>query len=109
MRNPSTKTAVWAMGGVGLLLLAAVVFALLRPTTTTNPAPTVRTVTMDGGGEVSTINLWDDYQTRGRVTGKAQSGDRVTLLQQSGAGCEVETNAGQRGWVTCSNFIKELK
>ena len=55
-----------------LLLIAAVVlilaFAALR---LFRPAP--RVVTMDSGGEVATINLWDDYQTRGAGLGKQPS------------------------------------
>lgn len=73
-----------------------------------NP-PEVRMVTMDGGGEVTSINLWNDYQTRRSVTGRVRSGEQVRLLQRSGAGCQVQTNAGERGWVTCANFIREFK
>lgn len=69
---------------------------------------------MDGrdaasGATVTSINLWDNYQTRSKVTGRARHGEQVTLLEQRGDGCEVQTAAGQRGWVTCANFIKEFK
>lgn len=72
-----------------------------------------RTVTMDGrdtgGVIVERINLWDDLRTRARVTGRASHGERVTLVQQSGAGCEVRTADGAQGWVTCAHFIREYK
>ena len=91
-----------------LLLIAAVVlilaFGALR---LFRPAP--RMVTMDSGGEVATINLWDDYQTRGRVTGRARPGETAQLVRQSGAGCLVRTNAGAQGWVTCASFIREFR
>jgi hypothetical protein len=92
------------IGGIVILvaLLGVGGWLLLNP-------PVVRMVTMDGGGEVSSINLWDNHQTRGRVTGRAASGERVQLLQERGAGCQVETSAGQRGWVTCRNFIREFR
>ena len=111
MQNPSRKTAIFALCGVGLLLLIAVVVSVLttRPAAPPTPDLAARTVTMDGGGEVASINLWDNYQTRGAVTGRAASGERVKLLQQSGAGCRVETSTGARGWVTCANFIREFK
>jgi hypothetical protein len=87
-----------------ILILA---FGGLRLYQSRLPAP--RRVTMDGGGEVLTINLWDNHQTRGVVTGRAGTGEAADLIHQSGAGCFVKTSSGQQGWVTCANFIKEFQ
>ena len=71
-------------------------------------APAAHLVTMDGG-EIAVIELWDNYQTRGTLTGRAHDGEVVRLLDQEGAGCQVETDAGERGWVSCADFIMEFK
>lgn len=78
------------------------------------PPPTARTVTMDGHGpsgelDVPVINLWDNYQTRSKVVAQVKDGEQVLLIGRDGTGCQVQTSAGVRGWVTCSNFIKELR
>lgn len=92
------------MRRLGIALLLAALIAC---------GQTGRTVTIDGqdstGATVSPINLWNNYQTRSRVVGQVNHGDVVTLLQQSGAGCEVRTAAGTTGWLTCANFIREFK
>lgn len=112
---PQTATLFWqwplsmrakiAIGATALLVIALIVagvFSLLQ-------GPPARLVTMDGGGQVEAINLWDDHATRGTVTGQVHSGDMVRLLRQSGDGCQVERDVSTRGWVTCANFIKEFK
>lgn len=71
--------------------------------------PTTHLVTMDSGGEIAVIELWDNYETRGTLTGRAHDGEVVRLLGQEGAGCQVETDAGERGWVSCADFIMEFK
>lgn len=98
------KRGLIVAGLVVLVILIAIGGRMLL-----SPPQPVRIVTMDGGGEVATINLWDDYTTRGRVTGQARNGEVVRLLRQNGAGCQVETYDQERGWVTCANFIKEFK
>jgi SH3-like domain-containing protein len=93
---------------LAVLLTTAISLAGCGETTAT------RVVTMDGRDAaaeltVDPINLWDNYQTRAHVTGRVAHGAEVRLIQQSGEGCQVETNNGIRGWVTCANFIKEFK
>lgn len=92
-----------------LLLLAALLLSACGATT-----PSLRVVTMDGldaasGTTLPTINLWDNYQTRAHITGRAHHGETATLLRQDGAGCEVRTASGAQGWVTCANFVREFK
>lgn len=106
--DPSLKCALLVVGGLLAVLIVTGVVVVVG-VSSGRSAPTVRTVTIDGGGEVSTINLWDDYQTRSKVTGRVPSGTQVRLLQRSGDGCEVQAPNGDRGWVTCANFIKEFK
>jgi len=123
MMNIPPKMRIFIPLGIGIII---VVLAFVIPDwiasqavapSPSGPAPAparVRYVTMDGtdpasGTTIDPINLWDDYQTRSRVTGHAVHGALVTLLQRSGDGCEVQTNTGDRGWVTCSNFIKEFR
>jgi hypothetical protein len=94
-----------------LLAIATVIlilaFGSLRLYQSRLPAP--RRVSMDGGDVLGVIYLWNDYQNRKTPTGTVRSGEAVSLLQQSGAGCQVETNAGDRGWVLCADVIKEFK
>lgn len=47
-------------------------------------------------------NLWASYQPRGRAVGSVRDGERVSLLQRSGDGCEVETAQHLRGWLNCA-------
>ncbi len=72
-----------------------------------------RYVTIDGrdtdGSIIDPINLRNDYQTPTRTTGTVRHGERVRFIQQDGAGCEIETAARIRGWLTCANFIQEFK
>lgn len=72
-----------------------------------------QTVTMDGydaasGTTVNPINIWASYEPRGARVGQVQHGERVTLLQRSGSGAQIQTAQGVRGWVGVA-FIKELK
>jgi hypothetical protein len=62
-----------------------------------------------GNVEVRNINLWEDYNTRVGIAGVGHHGDRVKFIQRSGDGCLVQLSNGVQGWVTCKNFIKELK
>ncbi len=59
-------------------------------------APAAHMVTMDSGGEVAVIDLWNE--TRGTVTGQAHDGEIVRLLSQEGTDCQVETDTGERGF-----------
>lgn len=87
---------------------------------TSNPSPsyqatssrTSTTLTLDGyeDGElvVPVINLWDNYQTRAKVVGKGQHGEKVRLVRRSGNGVLIRLADGTQGWVTYW-FIKEYK
>ncbi len=85
------------------------------PTPVPMPIPTealVQIVTIAGldeqGNDISPINVWDNYQTRGKVVTKVSTGDQVTLIERQGNGVLIETSGGVRGWVTFS-FIRELR
>lgn len=100
---------------VGVIVLFSCGYTLMNPG---RPAPaaapiTRQTVTINGvdsttGNDISPINLWDNYETRGAVTGRVMTGERVTLLQRVGAGALVEKADGSQGWLTAT-FIKELR
>jgi hypothetical protein len=92
---------------VSAILLLVLVVAGIAALDRSQP-PVDHMVTIDGG-EGSEIELWDSHETRGAVTGRARDGEAVQLLSQEGEGCEVETVAGQRGWVICADVIKEFK
>jgi hypothetical protein len=92
---------------VSAILLLVLVIAGIATLERSQP-PAAHMVTIEGG-EGSEIELWDNHETHGAVTGRARDGEAVQLLSQDGAGCEVETIAGQRGWVTCADVIKEFK
>lgn len=72
-----------------------------------------RYVTIDGrdttGEIIEPINLRNDYQNPTQTTGTVHHGQRVRLIRRDGAGCEVETDARIRGWLTCANFVQEFK
>jgi len=46
------------------------------------------------------VNVWDDYETRGRVVARCKDGERVTVLRRSGNGVQIRTSGGATGWVS---------
>lgn len=55
--------------------------------------------------DISPINVWDNYQTRGAVVVHVRTGDRVQVLAEQGEGAFIETYNGTRGWVSRA-FLK---
>ncbi len=45
------------------------------------------------------VNVWKKYQTR-EFTGKANHGEKVTIIKKSGNGRKIRTSSGLEGWVT---------
>ena len=56
---------------------------------------------------VSSINIWEQYNPRGKVVGLALHGTQGTLLEHKGRRCKVRYGDVE-GYVT-DWFIKELK
>ena len=113
-RRTNTLLLLGVIGGAIVVLLIALGLSAILSGSSAAPPPTARTVTMDGRGpsgtvDVPVINLWDDYRTRSKVVAQVKDGEQVLLIGRDGTGCQVQTSAGVRGWVTCGNFIKELK
>ena len=90
---------------IGALIIIAFVVAGIASVDRGQP-PAAHLVTIDSG-EVAVIDLWNE--TRGTVTGQAHNGETVRLLNQEDTACEIETDAGQRGWVNCADVILEFK
>lgn len=100
---------------IGVLALFAAGYALMNPAQPAPAgAPAVRQmVTIDGtdpttGSDISPINLWDNYQTRGAVTGRVMTGERVALIRRDGPAALIEKTSGVQGWLTAT-FVKELR
>ncbi|HEY3404957.1 MAG TPA: hypothetical protein VGK59_16320 [Ohtaekwangia sp.] len=69
-------------------------------------------LTIDGrdpatGDIIDPLNLWANYETR-TYARKVGHGEIVTLIKREGDGVLIETESGQRGWITYF-FIKEYK
>lgn len=100
---PAILVAIVLLGGLIVLVL---------PRSPTAPPAALRTVTMNGddgtGAVIDPINVWDDYQTRGRVVAALHPGDRVQLVRDDGAGVLIRASDGTEGWVS-RGFIVELK
>ena len=89
-----------------------------RPTSTPKPTNTPRPtatppiyLTVDAGEDCDVlsghINLWDDYEKRGKpVVNNLKCDERVKLIRRDGRAVLVETSSGKRGWFTYW-FIKE--
>ena len=61
------------------------------------------------GDIVKEINIWDDYSTRSQVVAKVKHGEKVELIRIDGKGALIQTQNGEKGWITAKYFIKELK
>lgn len=84
-----------------------------RTTSKQIPTSQKKMVTMDGTEngqlQVYTINIWKDYNNRDKgMSGTVNHGDKVFFVKRQGNGVLIETQGGQRGWVT-HYFIKEFK
>lgn len=55
---------------------------------------------------IDPLNLWSDYQDR-KWVGKVRHGEKVYFLNREGDGVYIETQEGQKGWITYW-FIKEF-
>lgn len=90
-------------------LLVIVLFAALLVSCGAGPAPVAAEIhaRAEDGSVITPVNLFAQYEPRGRILGTVPDGARVSLISIVGNGALVETQSGLRGWCNKA-FVRRL-